>query len=102
MSVIAKAIAARQSEIFGQASRSPTALVVIAIGLNVKKPTKILESFIGGHTFTGDEGRFIVNGIVPDAVFTIYAETEDGRQSEALTLEAAPGIPIENVFLRMN
>ena len=41
MSVIAKAIAARQSAIFGQASRSPTALVVIAIGLNVKKPTKI-------------------------------------------------------------
>ena len=63
---------------------------------------EMLESFIGGHAFTGDEGRFIVNGIVPDEVFTIYAETEDGRRSGALTLEATPGIPIENVVLRMN
>ena len=77
----------------------PAATIHVAYNASLEG-VGVLESFIGGDTFTGDEGLFIVNGIVPDEVFTIYAETQDGRRSEALTLEATPGI--ENVVLRMN
>lgn len=62
---------------------------------------ELLESFLGGHMHTGDEGVFRVNGIVPDTPFSIYAETEDGRRSDTMTLEVVPGIPIENVILRI-
>ena len=59
----------------------------------------LLASGISGHIMTGDDGRFRVNGIVPDQRFSIYAELEDGSRSGSQSLTATPGIPIENVVL---
>lgn len=58
-------------------------------------------SFVGGRDLTGNDGTFAVNGIVPDTEFQLYAESEDGRRSEVVTLTASPGLPLEGVVLRM-
>lgn len=63
---------------------------------------EMLESFVGGYLITDDDGRFRVDGIVPDETFGLYAETKDGRRSPAVTLRATPGIPIENIVLRVS
>ena len=62
---------------------------------------EILESFVGGRVTTGDDGAFAVNGIVPDTEFELYAEGADGRRSEAVTLTVGPGLPLDDVVLRM-
>lgn len=63
---------------------------------------EMIESFVGGRLVTGDDGLFRINGIVPDETFSLHAETEDGRRSNVVTLRATPGIPIENVVLRVS
>jgi hypothetical protein len=63
---------------------------------------EILAPFIGGYTMTEQpDGRFRVNGIVPDEGFAIFAEL-DGRRSESFSLRATPGISIEGVVLRFD
>ena len=61
----------------------------------------LLSSGVSGYVLTGDDGRFLVTGIVPNEGFSIYAELEDGSRSDSQTLTATPGIPIESVVLRM-
>lgn len=63
---------------------------------------EMIASFVGGRLVTGDDGLFRINGIVPDQTFSLYAETADGRRSDVVTLRATPGIPIENVVLRVS
>ena len=62
---------------------------------------EILVSFVGGFTFTDEDGAFSVNGIVPGEAFGLYAEGEDGSRSETLNLTTTPGIPLEGVVLRL-
>lgn len=41
------------------------------------------------------DGKFFVNGIVPDEGFEVYGETEDGRRSPSLSLQATPGVTVD-------
>ena len=61
----------------------------------------LLLSGVGGHVLTGDDGQFLVTGIVPNERFSIYAELEDGSRSGSQTLTASPGMSIEGVVLRI-
>lgn len=61
----------------------------------------LLLSFVGGHRVSDSDGQFFVNGIVPNEGFAVYAETEDGRRSPSMSLQATPGITIENVTLKL-
>ena len=62
----------------------------------------LLASGIGGHVLTGDNGLFLVTGIVPNEEFAIYAELDDGSRSDVLTLTATPGMTTENVVLKID
>ena len=62
----------------------------------------LLENFIGGITMTDLDGRFQLRGIVPDESFFIYATHEDGQRSARMRLRAMPGVPLENVVLRLD
>ena len=61
----------------------------------------LLSSFVSGYVLTGDDGQFLVTGIVPNEGFSIYAELEDGSRSGSQALTASPGMTIENVVLRI-
>lgn len=59
-----------------------------------------LQSFIGGRPFTGPDGAFALNGLVPDTPISLQAEL-DGRRSEAVTVTVGPGMLQQNVVLRL-
>lgn len=61
----------------------------------------MLLSFVGGHRVSDSDGKFFVNGIVPNEGFEVYAETEDGRRSSSMSLHATPGVTIENVTFKL-
>ena len=62
----------------------------------------LLSSGVSGYVLTGDDGRFLVTGIVPNEGFSIYAELEDGSRSDSQTLTATPGTLIEGVVLTID
>lgn len=59
-----------------------------------------LQAFIGGRPFTGPDGAFALNGLVPDTPISLQAEL-DGRRSEAVTVTVGPGMVQQNVVLRL-
>ena len=61
---------------------------------------QFLASFIGGFTLTRPDGQFHVRGIVPNEHFILYAEF-DGRRSDSMRLQATPGVPLQDVILRV-
>lgn len=62
--------------------------------------TAVIESFVGGRLVTGEDGLFLVNGIVPYEGFSLYAEAENGQQSNRVSFtETKPGESIEDVRL---
>ena len=73
----------------------------VHVGYNGFDGDALLLSFVGGYRVSDSEGRFFVNGIVPNEGFEVYAETEDGRRSSSMSLRATPGVTIENVMLKI-
>ena len=59
----------------------------------------ILIGGVGGHVKTGDDGKFLVVGIVPNQRFSIFAETDDGSRSSSKSLTATSGNTTEDVVL---
>ena len=73
----------------------------IYVGYNGFDGDALLLSFVGGHRVSDSDGQFFVNGIVPNEGFEVYAETEDGRRSPSMSLQATPGVTISNVTLQI-
>lgn len=59
-----------------------------------------LESFVGGHPYTGSDGGFSLDGLTPDTPIVLHAEI-DGRQSAATTITVAPGMRQAGIVLAM-
>ena len=61
---------------------------------------EMLESLIGGRLFSGEEGDFEVDSLVPDTRVNLQADF-DGRSSQVVTVTVGPGSVQEGVTLSL-
>lgn len=61
---------------------------------------RILRSFVGGNPFTGSDGAFALDGLVPDTPIALHAEI-DGRRSTETTVTVAPGMRQTGIVLAL-
>ena len=60
----------------------------------------LLKGYIGGLPISDAEGRFGLNGLVPDTAIALRAEL-GGRVSEVVTVTGGPGMIRQNIVLSL-
>ena len=61
----------------------------------------LLEGYTTGRLMTRADGEFSVYGLLPDTSVSMQAELEDGRVTNAVTINVAPGFIYEGLILRV-
>ena len=60
----------------------------------------LVEDFVGGRPWTGSNGVFSLNGLIPDTPIALQAELGH-RRSEAETIEIGPGMRRSDIVLTL-
>ena len=84
-----------------EADGSPAVEAVVYVGYSSSLPgAETLAALAGGDSVTDEEGQFVIEGLVPDNSVYLQAEL-DGRLSEVVTVQIAPGMMRTGIVLRL-